>query len=49
MDRERLFRVIGEKYIARNELYGYLPLGVNADEISNTNKADTHYFCMGVC
>jgi len=33
MDRERLFRVIGEKYIARNELYGYLPLGVNADEI----------------
>ena len=31
MDRERLFRVIGEKYIARNELYGYLPLGVNAD------------------
>ena len=36
MDRERLFRVIGEKYIARNELYGYLPLGVNADEIWST-------------
>ena len=36
MDRERLFRIIGEKYIARNELYGYLPLGVNADEIWKT-------------
>ena len=36
MDRGRLFRVIGEKYIARNELYGYLPLGVNADEIWST-------------
>ena len=36
MDRERLFKVIGEKYIAKNELYGYLPLGVNADEIWGT-------------
>ena len=36
MDRERLFKVIGEKYIAKNELYGYLPLGVNADEIWST-------------
>lgn len=36
MDRERLFKVIGEKYLAKNELYGYLPLGVNADEVWGT-------------
>ena len=36
MDRERLFFFFVEKYSAKNELYGYLPLGVNADEIWGT-------------
>lgn len=33
MDRERLFRFINERYIAKSELYSFLPLGANADEV----------------